>query len=511
MMNNNMLLKDAALFEIKYEGKDFYEPSTAGEVFWKENGVYLSAKQPVCAIRISWENSVTEPEKVFGDAWERGYGDLAWKNVDKNAIFPWYCAQIKNGTVYTYGVRTQPNAMCWWSISKEKITLTADVRCGTKGVCLQDRILHVADVVSEEYHEESQRALSLFCKKMCDAPRLPEHPIYGGNDWYCNYGHNSYEKIIEHTKRIVACAGESENPPYMVIDDGWQLCHFPSSKDEENYNGGPWKYCNRNFGDMQKLANEIRGIGARPGIWFRPLLTAEKMPESMILRTQYGKNVLDPSMPEVLEQITCDLKEIRKWGYELIKHDFTTFDIFGLWGFEMGNELTMGDWTFHDRTRTTAEIIKVLYHTIREAARDAVIIGCNTISHLSAGIFELQRTGDDTSGKEWAVTQKMGINTLAFRMCQHETFYLCDADCVGITKQVPWEKNKLWLDLLSKSGTPLFVSIAEDAYEKEVVDCVSQAFKRASRSVKASVPLDWEKTQLPQYWLSQFGTDVYEW
>jgi D-arabinose 1-dehydrogenase-like Zn-dependent alcohol dehydrogenase len=42
-------------------------------------------------------------------------------------------------------------------------------------------------------------------------------------------------------------------------------------------------------------------------------------------------------------------------------------------------------------------------------------------------------------------------------------FYVADADCVGVTKAVPWTFNRQWLDLLARSGTMLFVSLAPDA------------------------------------------------
>jgi alpha-galactosidase len=49
----------------------------------------------------------------------------------------------------------------------------------------------------------------------------------------------------------------------------------------------------------------------------------------------------------------------------------------------MGAQVTGGAWAFADRSRTTAEIIRGLYATIRAAAGEEVmIIGCNTIGHL---------------------------------------------------------------------------------------------------------------------------------
>lgn len=72
----------------------------------------------------------------------------------------------------------------------------------------------------------------------------------------------------------------------------------------------------------------------------------------------------------------------------------------------MGASLTKEGWTFRAGPgRTTAEVTNGLYRTIREAADDALIIGCNTVSHLSAGHFQICRIGDDKSGWDWARTR----------------------------------------------------------------------------------------------------------
>ena len=158
------------------------------------------------------------------------------------------------------------------------------------------------------------------------------------------------------------------------------------------------------------------------------------------------------------------MRQVVKWGYELVKHDFSTYDLLGKWGFEMVAEPTVAGWSLHDRSRTNAEVMLDLYEAIRrEAGEQTLLLGCNTVGHLGAGIFELQRTGDDTSGEHWERTRKMGVNTLAFRLAQNGTFFVQDADCVGITKAIPWDLNRQWLDVLARSGTALFISPSPDA------------------------------------------------
>jgi alpha-galactosidase len=189
----------------------------------------------------------------------------------------------------------------------------------------------------------------------------------------------------------------------------------------------------------------------------------------------------------------------------------TTFDIFGKWGFQMEGGLTTPGWQFNDNTRTNAEIILNLYNHIREAAGPLYLIGCNTLSHLSAGIFELNRIGDDTSGKEWDRTRKMGVNTLGFRMVQHETFYEADGDCVGLTKDVPWEKNKQWMQLLAKSSAPLFISAQPDAIGEEQKQFIKQSFADAARAQPVAEPLDWLTNALPAKWKLDSQPVEFDW
>lgn len=480
-------------------------------VEFHDNKIFLSYDEaPVCSVKVVWENTYFDDANLLGDEWERAYGDMEWKALEFSGKMPWYFIANVGDKTYAFGVKTQPNAFCYWNCSKDEISLTMIVRNGGKGVDLRGRKLEICQVVFAEYEADVYSANHEFCKAMCDTPRVPYRPIFGGNDWYCNYGHNSHEKILAHTKRIVECAKDCEYQPYMVIDDGWEICHHQSENDDEYYNGGPWGYHNRYFHGMDKIAEDIKKEGAIPGIWCRPLWTVEKFPDDMILNFKGIKYVLDPSVPAVLEQIQTDFTTFKKWGYELIKFDFSSFDIFGKWGFEM--EETIAEVSFHDRTRTTAEIIKDMYYAMREAVGDDVLLmGCNTFGHLGAGIFDIQRTGDDTSGVDWERTKKYGVNTLAFRMGQHKAFYFVDADCVGITNSISWDKNRQWLDVVAKSGTPLFVSIAGDADFEGIKGELSDAFKKASKEAQVSKPLDWMESAQPKRWESAYGKDEYDW
>lgn len=477
------------------------------EVMTKENNgelfIELSSEQvAIKRIALKWKRRMEKAVQILGDHWERGYGELEWRGIVPERILPWYFLTYDGKRTHGYGVKTGPKAMCFWQVNEEEITLCLDVRCGGAGVVLKDKRLQVATIHTREGMENESpfQAARALCKGLCELPLMPKKPAYGGNNWYYAYGKSSHKQILEDSKLISSLAASTENRPFMVIDDGWQICHYKS------FIGGPWNSGNSMFPDMKKLADEMKQIGTKPGIWLRPLMTSETVPESWLLpetrfKVQECCQFLDPSHPEVLDFIRRDIERLVAWGYDLIKHDFSTYDILGRWGFDMDAELTNEGWHFYDRSKTTAEVITDLYTTIRKAAGTTTIIGCNTVAHISAGIFEIQRTGDDTSGVQWERTRKMGINTLAFRMPQHGTFFAADADCVGISDSIPWSLNKQWLDLLSRSGTPIFVSVAPKDVDAAMKRVLSKAFDIAAKPIPAGEPLDWLQSTCPKSWL----------
>lgn len=451
-------------------------------------------KTPIKKIILRWSNIIESECKLLTTSFERSYGDLEWQNIRSDRMLPWYFLINDKKKTRCLGVKTQPSSLCSFFVSSVDITLCIDVASGSRGVILDERVLTACELVAFESEEEVFDVHNTFAKLMCPSRKATSFAVYGGNNWYYAYGNSCYQDIIEDSKLMSSLALSNKNRPFMVIDDGWQQCH------SENYNGGPWEYSNYKFGDMRDLVSNMKEIGVRPGIWFRPLQNMKKTSDDYILKSSDAYKTLDPSVEGVLKLVSDDIKRLKEFGFELIKHDFSTWDIFGLWGFQMGRSFKQIDTFFSDRRKTTAEIIKNFYRAIRASAGSTPIIGCNTISHLSAGIFEIQRTGDDTSGKNFERTRIMGINTLAFNLPVHKVFYDVDADCVPITKELPRELTKNWLKLVSESGTPLFISLdrkcADNDYKKEV----EKAFSIASEKLPTAKPLDFLDTRCPKRW-----------
>ncbi len=489
--------------------------SRTGEI-WGNGGVEVTATagadrlaisyagKGVSRIHLRWRGDLGSVKLFMGDHWERSYADLQWQGEAPNRPMPWYFLTFDGHVAHGYGVRTGANAMCFWTADREGVSLWCDVRSGGVPVELGGRKLHVADVLCRESTGESAFVSARqFCKQMCPSPRLPAAPVYGTNDWNYAYGNNSAELIAGVSGLIAELSSDHGNRPYSVIDEGWAMGPYNG-----NFGHGPWEG-NPRFGDMGAFADRLKRLGVRPGLWFRPLTPLPDTPQSWRLSRDH--DYLDPTLPEVHEHVTTQIQKFGGWGYEMIKHDFTTWDFTGRWGMQMGPSPTHDGWRPRDASKTTAEILKELYATIRKAAGDIRLIGCNVVGHLSAGTHELQRIGDDTSGRSWNRNRRMGVNTLAFRACQHRTFFEIDPDIVSITKAVPWYLVEQWLRLVSESGAALFIAIEPSIVEPKHKKSLATALALAAKAQPLGEPLDWMDSMTPHRWKLLGKTQEFNW
>ncbi|WP_461224650.1 alpha-amylase family protein [Lacticaseibacillus suihuaensis] len=466
-----------------------------------------AADQPLQRLRLTWPRKPQPGALFMGDAFERAYGELRFTPLDEAAVYPWYFVEHGPTGNRCLGVATQPNALCSWTVTNTATILWLDLRSGTRPLLLGDRQLPCCEVVSFTGPAgDPLLALTAFCTRLNQAHRprmLPQ--VIGTNDWYYAYGDNNREDVIHNAKAVATLCQGLAVRPWCVVDDGWQVDHSPA------YNGGPWTGGNAKFGDMAAVAAAIKTAGARPGLWFRPLLTTTAALHPHALRPDGDAFTLDISDPAVLAAVQADVRRFGDWGFELIKFDFSTVDVFAQWGPTMGLDYAQGPLQFQDQTHTTAEIVKNFYRAIREAAGAILLNGCNVVGHLAAGFIDLMRIGDDTSGRSFRRTVAMGVNSLAMRLPQHRTFYLADADCVGLTPDIDWTQNRQWLNLLANSGTPLLVSCDFSKLPAEQAAAVAQAFAQNVAQTARYAPVSVLDGRYPQVWTDGHRHDVYDW
>lgn len=87
--------------------------------------VFLASAVPVSRIALRWRTGVPERSRVFGDAWERTYGDVLWDTIRPHRILPWLWIAIDEATAVCMGagVRTGARAWCSWTVDVDGVTL----------------------------------------------------------------------------------------------------------------------------------------------------------------------------------------------------------------------------------------------------------------------------------------------------------------------------------------------------------------------------------------------------
>ena len=387
--------------------------------------VQVATADTVSRVLLRWRRSIPEGVAVLGDAWERSYGDLQWRGMQPERVLPWMALwhHRRSGVTTGIGVQVRGGAFAGWTLDPDGVSLWLDLRCGGVAVRPGDRAIDAA-VIREVSGSESPFAVYRdLCATLCSDP-LRTGPLVGANNWYYAYGRGFDASAVLRDARAVAdLAGDHPVRPFAVIDDGWSP---DGMADGRPGSGGPWdSFRAAGFpAGMPGTASAVAELGVRPGIWFRPLLSRVRPDSGGLDRRRtdiFGGHVLDPSSSATLRTVADDIARFVDWGFELIKHDFSTFDVVGQWGVRMGASPGLDGWSLADPTVTTAEALGRLYRTIHDAAGPAVVLGCNVVGHLAAGLMQGQRVGDDTSGRIWSRTRRTGVNALAFRLAQHNT------------------------------------------------------------------------------------------
>lgn len=490
--------------------------SGSGVLLSRDDGalvVDVLAPGGVARVALRWDRPVGEDVRILGDAWERSYGELHWGGHRPERVLPWSFLVHEPATGLTWGagVEVRGGAFASWTVDPLGCTLWLDLRSGDAPVRAGERAVHAARVRAIRVSSTPFEAQCALTSLLCRDPLLPSGPLVGANNWYYAYGVGfDAAAVLRDAATIVELADGHPVQPFGVVDDGWSADGTGSGR---GASGGPWDRVNSPaFGAMSDLAAGIRDLGARPGIWYRPLLVgggdrvAGATPEPVT-------RVLDPSDPATLEQVAADVARFAEWGYDLLKHDFSTWDALGRWGPSMGASVTGGGWAAADRSRTNAEVLVALYRTIRDAAGSMVLLGCNVVGHLAAGLTHSVRIGDDTSGRDWERTRRIGVNALAFRMAQHGRFFHADPDCVPNTAATDWCKNRQFLDVVARSGTSLFLSL-DPAMRSDRVDAdVAAAMRLALDGGEPGgvEPQDWMTTTTPERWSTASGERSYSW
>lgn len=468
------------------------------------------SSSPVKFLKLRFNADLSLAESVCGDTWVCCGSDKAiyWTSILGYRNLPWYFYLRAGEKTACYGVKTGADCFAFWQADTRGITLFLNLTSGAGGTDLKESLTacEIVEYIAPDY-QDTYKTAQIFSGIMCDKPNLPNEPIFGLNDWYWAYGNINHNIVMQEIEMLSGLTKGLNHKPFLVVDAGWQKFY------NGEYIGGPWESSEK-FGDIRQTSEEIHKKGIKAGVWFRPMLTQEELPEDVALRELDGGLVLDPSHPYTLEKVASDVKKISGYGFEMIKHDFSVWDILAN---VPNNDCSVNFYSsakakpkFYDNTKTTATIIKELYRTIQNAAGKTMIMGCGVINHLAAGIHQINRIGIDTSGRHFALTLNNGVNSF-MRLPQNRNFYITDHDCAAFTSKVPFEENLNFLELCAISGTVAMASITPGLLNEKQLQKIADVFKIADRDNNNVDIVGFEKTAMPERFVYNGEIKEYNW
>ena len=317
-----------------------------------------------------------------------------------------------------------------------------------------------------------------------------ENPPVGWCSWYAGYFADITEgevlKNLQHTALIPGLT-------YFQIDDGWEskvgtaTAGIPEHDNTKFPNGMKW------------LADAIRAKGGKAGLWIRPF---KGWGESTGVPEWARGATLDISHPEARAWLSGLARRlVQEWGYEYLKFDFVTYDLFGKWGMELPENLgRLGG--VADDTITNITAFRLALEAMRQGAgEECFLLGCNCLLAPAFGIVDGMRIGDDVSVGHWERTVLMGAKSVAPLRFLNGNVWWNDPDCMMAQEPMSPAEARLWNTfVLFTGGLPI---VSSKLYELSEERREILAKTLSVQHLHARPLLSDE--EIPPIWWSSFG------
>ena len=102
----------------------------SGRVAINGGKVTVASGMPVYGVQLVYNTALERGAKIFGDAWERGYGTHEWRGIVAERLMPWYMHIDEAGKQSFIGVMVQPNSFVGLRAAAKSVTVDIDLRSG---------------------------------------------------------------------------------------------------------------------------------------------------------------------------------------------------------------------------------------------------------------------------------------------------------------------------------------------------------------------------------------------
>ena len=254
----------------------------------------------------------------------------------------------------------------------------------------------------------------------CAGPRkaLPRQPECGWNSWDCCRWTVTEDEVVENAEFIAADPVLRRHVKRIIVDDGWQYCY------------GEWEPNPLFPGGMKKLADRLRKLGFKPGLWFAPSIVEPhcriaQLDYDMLALSEGGQPclgyrcmersgfLLDPTVPKARRFVEELFDRYAGMGYAYFKLDFLA--------------ATLQAKRFHDRSVPRSRILRLLLESVANGvAGRAEILGCNYPFATGNSRVDAVRVGSDIHA-DWNCIRRNAVS-LAGMFWSNKRLWLNDPD-----------------------------------------------------------------------------------
>ncbi len=274
--------------------------------------------------------------------------------------------------------------------------------------------------------------LELYARMVAkeNSVKLEKRKPIGWSSWYQYFSDLEWSDVLMNLEK----AGDFPIEVFQ-IDDAYET------------DIGDWLDTKAGFPDVSDMAEVIKRKGFKPGIWVAPFSVSEtsklfkEHPDWVVKENgkpkiaykNWEKDIyaLDLSSEEVLNWLNDLFSNLRKMGYRFFKIDF-------LFSGAIPGE----------RKRPESPIISYRrgMRVIREATKDAFILGCGAPLVPSTGFVDGMRVSEDTApyweAKDEGISAKYALRNDITRYFFNKRLWHNDPDCLILRKETNISKEQ---------------------------------------------------------------------
>jgi hypothetical protein len=283
-------------------------------------------------------------------------------------------------------------------------------------------------------------ALETYATAMGKMQHARTHSIINGwCNWFYTYEHITAAEVL-HNAGFIARELKSYGMEYVQVDEGYQRWH------------GDWEGNERFPERMKMLADRIKALGLKPGIWIAPYTISEhcelfqKHPEWLLRKAdgsfqrvgpwpseesdwaknekvkRYGLDITNPGAAQWLYDLFDTLAN--KWGYEMIKIDFVDWSL-------------LSAHAYHDPAVSRAAVYRKGFEIMRKAVGNNVHLQDCGPGPVTVGLLDTMRIELDQNygyrkevWKQYFQNPTSSAPAAAKRYYFHKRTWINDADHV---------------------------------------------------------------------------------